>query len=46
LKAIVLLYYESETWSFTLREASRLRVFEKRVLMWTLKPNGEKVKGW
>jgi hypothetical protein len=38
--------YESETWSFTLREASRLRVFENRVLTRTFRPNGEKVRVW
>jgi hypothetical protein len=34
------LLYGCETWSFTLREEDRLRVFENRVLRRIFVPNG------
>ena len=37
--------YEFETWSFTLREQRRLRVFENRVLRRTFGPNRDEVTG-
>ena len=37
--------YGCETWSLTLREESRLRVFEKRVLRRIFGPKRDKVKG-
>jgi len=39
--------YGCETWSFTLREELRLRVFENRVLRRTFGPKRDEVKwGW
>ena len=35
--------YECETWSLTLREESRLRVFENRVLRRIFEPKRDKV---
>jgi hypothetical protein len=37
--------YECETWSLTLREKYRLRVFENRVLRGIWGPKGYKVRG-
>jgi hypothetical protein len=37
--------YGCETWSLTLREESRLRVFENRVLRRILGPKGDEVTG-
>jgi len=37
--------YGSETWSHTLREESRLRVFENRVLSRIFGPKGDEVTG-
>jgi hypothetical protein len=37
--------YGCETWSFTLREEHRLRVFEKRVLRGIFGPNRVEVTG-
>jgi hypothetical protein len=34
--------YGCETWSFTLREAKRVRLFEKRVLMGVLKGGSDR----
>jgi hypothetical protein len=38
--------YECETWSLTLREEYRLRVFEKRMLRRTFEPKDEILGGW
>jgi hypothetical protein len=39
--------YECETWSLTLREEHRLRVFENRVLMRIFTPKkNEKIGNW
>jgi hypothetical protein len=35
-----------ETWSLTLREEYRLRVFENLVLRKILEPRRDKVRGW
>jgi hypothetical protein len=40
----VVLYWR-ETWSLTLREEHRLRVFENRVLRRIFEPKGEEVTG-
>jgi hypothetical protein len=46
LKLILLVVvYGCETWSPTLREERRLRVFEKRVLRRIFGPRGEEVTG-
>jgi hypothetical protein len=37
--------YGSETWSLTLREEHKLRVFENRVLRSLLGPKGHEVTG-
>jgi hypothetical protein len=37
--------YGCETWSLTLREEQRLRVFENRVLRRTFEPKGDEVTG-
>jgi hypothetical protein len=37
--------YGSETWSVTLREEHRLRVYENRVLRGIFGPEGDEVKG-
>jgi len=37
--------YECETWSLTLREESRLRVFQKRVLRRIFGPKRDEVRG-
>ena len=37
--------YECETWSLTLREERRLRLFENRVLRRIFGPNGDEVTG-
>jgi len=37
--------YGCETWSLTLREEPRLRVFEKRVLRRIFGPKGDEVTG-
>jgi len=37
--------YGCETWSLTLREESRLRVFEKRVLRRIFRPKTDEVTG-
>ena len=37
--------YGCETWSLTLREERRLRVFENRVLMKVFGPKGDEVTG-
>jgi hypothetical protein len=37
--------YECETWSLTLREEHRQRVFEKRVLRGIFGPKGDEVTG-
>jgi hypothetical protein len=37
--------YEYETWSLTLREERRLRVFENRVLRRIFGPTGDEVTG-
>ena len=37
--------YGRETWSLTLREESRLRVFENRVLRRVFVPKGDEVTG-
>ena len=34
-----------ETWSLTLREERRLRVFENRVLRWICRPKRDEVTG-
>jgi hypothetical protein len=46
-KAIILsvILYGCETWSLTLREEHRLRVFEKRVLRRICGPKREEVAG-
>jgi hypothetical protein len=46
-KTIILpvVLYECETWSFTLREEHRLRVFENRVLRRIFGPKRHKVTG-
>jgi hypothetical protein len=45
-KTIILLVV-CETWSLTLREEHRLRVFENRVLKRIFRPRGDEVtKGW
>jgi hypothetical protein len=38
-------FYEWETWSLTLREECRLRVFENRVLSNTSGPKRNKIQG-
>jgi hypothetical protein len=38
--------YGSETWSLTLREENRLRVFENRVLRRIFRPKWNEVIGW
>jgi hypothetical protein len=38
--------YERETWSLTLREKQRLRVFENRVLRKMFEPRRDEVMGW
>jgi hypothetical protein len=39
--------YECETWSLTLREKHRLKIFEKRVLRGIFRPKKDKkVGGW
>jgi hypothetical protein len=40
-----LVLYGSETWSLTLREEDRLRVFDNRVLRRIFGPNGDEVTG-
>jgi hypothetical protein len=42
---ILVVLYGCETWSLTLREEPRLRVFENRVLRKILGPNREEVTG-
>jgi len=37
--------YEFETWSLTLREKCRVRVFKNRVLRRTFGPKGDEVTG-
>jgi len=37
--------YGCKTWSLTLREECRLRVFENRVLRRILRPKGSEVRG-
>jgi hypothetical protein len=37
--------YGCETWSLTLREEYRLRVFENRVLRWIFGTKGDEVMG-
>jgi hypothetical protein len=37
--------YESKTWSLTLREEHRLRVFENRILRRIFGPKGDEVIG-
>jgi hypothetical protein len=46
-KTIILLFvlYECETWSLTLREEQRLRVFENRVLRRIFGPRRDEVTG-
>jgi hypothetical protein len=46
-KTIILpvVLYGSETWSVTLREEHRLRVFENRVLRGIFGPKGDEVTG-
>jgi hypothetical protein len=46
-KTIILpdILYGCETWSLTLREENRLRMFENRVLTRTFGPNGDYVMG-
>jgi hypothetical protein len=46
-KTIILpvVLYRCETWSLTLREENRLRVFENRVLWRIFGPNGDEVTG-
>jgi len=38
-------WYGCKTWSLTLREDCRLRVFENRVLRIILRPKGDEVTG-
>jgi hypothetical protein len=38
--------YGCETWSLTLREEHRLRVFESRVLRWIFGPKREEDGSW
>jgi hypothetical protein len=38
-------FYGCETWSFTLREEHKLRIFENRVLWKIDRPKGDKVTG-
>jgi hypothetical protein len=38
--------YVCETWSLTLREEHRLRVFENRVLRRIFEPKRDEVTGW
>jgi hypothetical protein len=38
--------YGYETWSLTLREEHRLRVFDNRVLRRIFKPKRDEVTGW
>jgi hypothetical protein len=47
LKTIILpvVLYGSETWSLTLREEERLRVFENRVLRMIFGPKRDEIKG-
>jgi hypothetical protein len=47
VKSIILpvVLYECETWSLTLREEHRLRVFENRVLKRMFGPKRDEVKG-
>jgi hypothetical protein len=47
IKTIILpvVLYECETWSLTLREEHRLRVFENRVLRRIFGPNRDEVTG-
>jgi hypothetical protein len=42
---IPVVLYGCETWSLTLREECRLRVFENRVLRRILRPNRDEVTG-
>ena len=42
---ILTVVYGCETWSFTLREESRMRVFENRVLMRVFGPKRVEVRG-
>jgi hypothetical protein len=44
MKAILAVFYGCETWSLTLREEHRLRVFENRVLK-IFGPKSEEVVG-
>jgi hypothetical protein len=37
--------YGYKTWSLTLREEDRLRVFENRVLKWIFRPKKDEVMG-
>ena len=47
-KTIILpvVLYGCETWSLTLREESRLRVFENRILRRTFKPKRDENGDW
>jgi len=42
---ILLAFYECETWSFTLNEEHRLRVFENRVLRIIFGPKKDEITG-
>jgi hypothetical protein len=44
-KTIIYHLYGCETWSLTLREEHRLRVFENRVLRGVFGPKGDEVMG-
>ena len=44
-KILPAVLYRCETWSLTLREERRLRVFENRVLRWIFGPKRDKVTG-
>jgi len=45
IRIILLVFYECKTWSLTLREELRLRVFENRVLIRIFWPKRDEVTG-
>ena len=45
LQKIIIMLYDTETWSLTLREEHRLRVFENRVLRRIFGPKRDGVTG-
>jgi len=44
-KILPVVLYGCETWSLTLREERRLRVFENRVLRWIFGPKRDNITG-